>query len=83
VGNPLAVALGHLDLSIEAIREAAALDPGVRTQLLDDLGHVATGIEQAPSQQLGAGRPFEVVERGLDHRGASVSPPVSAALLPA
>ena len=47
VGNPLAVALGHLDLSIEAIREAAALDPGVRTQLLDDLGHVATGIEQA------------------------------------
>jgi len=47
VGNPLTVALGHLDLSIEAIREAAALDPGFRDQLLDDLGHVATGIEQA------------------------------------
>jgi hypothetical protein len=26
-----------------------------------------TGIEQAPAEQLGAGRPRKVVERGLDH----------------
>ncbi len=47
VGNPLTVALGHLDLSVEAIRETHALDPRFRSQLLDDLGHVAQGIEQA------------------------------------
>ncbi|PYP08861.1 MAG: hypothetical protein DMD59_10895 [Gemmatimonadetes bacterium] len=47
VGNPLTVALGHLDLSVEAIRETHALDPRFRYQLLDDLGHVAQGIEQA------------------------------------
>jgi signal transduction histidine kinase len=47
VGNPLTVALGHLDLSVEAIRDAGALDRPFRAQLLDDLGHVAQGIEQA------------------------------------
>jgi len=47
VGNPLTVALGHLDLSVEAIREAGTLDRPFRTQLLDDLRHVAQGIEQA------------------------------------
>ena len=35
------------DLSVEAIRETHALDPRFRYQLLDDLGHVAQGIEQA------------------------------------
>ena len=47
MGNPLTVALGHLDLSVEAIRDAGALDRPFRAQLLDDLGHVAQGIEQA------------------------------------
>ena len=47
VGNPLAVALGHLDLTVDALRDAASLDPGFRARLLDDLAHVADGIEQA------------------------------------
>lgn len=47
VGNPLAVALGNLDVSVEALRDASALDPALRGQLLDDLAHVAEGIEQA------------------------------------
>ncbi|HWC73253.1 MAG TPA: HAMP domain-containing sensor histidine kinase [Gemmatimonadales bacterium] len=47
VGNPLAVALGNLDLSLDALRDASALDPRFRAQLLDDLAHVAQGIEQA------------------------------------
>jgi len=47
VGNPLAVALGNLDLSLDALREASTLEPGLRAQLLDDLANVADGIEQA------------------------------------
>src|SRR5882724_7160502 len=49
VGNPLAVALGNLDLGIDAIRSASAdeLDPAFRTALLADLAHVSEGIEQA------------------------------------
>ncbi|HLZ44965.1 MAG TPA: HAMP domain-containing sensor histidine kinase [Gemmatimonadales bacterium] len=46
VGNPLAVALGHVDLIADGIREAA-LDPGFRAQMLEDLAHVSKGIEQA------------------------------------
>jgi len=47
VGNPLAVALGNLDLSLDALRDASTLDPRFRAQLLDDLANVADGIEQA------------------------------------
>ena len=47
VGNPLAVALGNLDLSVDALRDATMLDPRFRAQLLDDLARVANGIEQA------------------------------------
>jgi signal transduction histidine kinase len=47
VGNPLAVALGNLDLSVDALRDATMIDPAFRGQLLDDLAHVAEGIEQA------------------------------------
>src|SRR6266511_297777 len=47
VGNPLAVALGNLDLSVDALREATSLDPSFRTAVLDDLANVAQGIEQA------------------------------------
>jgi two-component system NtrC family sensor kinase len=47
VGNPLAVALGNLDLSIAAVREATSLDPAFRSAVLDDLANVAQGIEQA------------------------------------
>ena len=49
VGNPLAVALGNLDLGIDAIRSATPgeLDPAFRTALLGDLAHVSEGIEQA------------------------------------
>jgi signal transduction histidine kinase len=47
VGNPLAVALGNLDLGIDAVRTASTLDAAFRASLLDDLGHVSEGIEQA------------------------------------
>jgi signal transduction histidine kinase len=47
VGNPLAVALGHVDLIADGIREAAARDPDSRAQMLEDLAHVSKGIEQA------------------------------------
>src|SRR6266436_1464008 len=49
VGNPLAVALGNLDLGVDAIRNAslAELDRTLRSGLLEDLAHVAEGIEQA------------------------------------
>ncbi len=47
VGNPLAVALGNLDLSLDALRDASTLDPRFRAQLLDDLANVADGIERA------------------------------------
>jgi signal transduction histidine kinase len=47
VGNPLAVALGHVDLIADAVREAADLETAARDQMLDDLTHVSKGIEQA------------------------------------
>ncbi|HEV8263794.1 MAG TPA: HAMP domain-containing sensor histidine kinase [Gemmatimonadales bacterium] len=47
VGNPLAVALGNLDLSIDAVRAATSMDPTFRAAVLDDLSNVAQGIEQA------------------------------------
>jgi len=49
VGNPLAVALGNLDLGIDAIRSAPPgdLDAAFRSALLEDLAHVSEGIEQA------------------------------------
>ena len=47
VGNPLAVALGHVDLVTESLREASALDLGARAEMLEDLAHVSKGIEQA------------------------------------
>ncbi|HEV2671947.1 MAG TPA: HAMP domain-containing sensor histidine kinase [Gemmatimonadales bacterium] len=47
VGNPLAMALGNLDLTVDALRDSTTLDPAFRTQLLNDLAHVADGIEQA------------------------------------
>src|SRR6267378_1912802 len=49
VGNPLAVALGNLDLGLDAIRSAslAELDGTLRSALLDDLANVSEGIEQA------------------------------------
>jgi signal transduction histidine kinase len=49
VGNPLAVALGNLDLGLDAIRSAlpTELDGTFRTALLADLANVSEGIEQA------------------------------------
>ena len=47
VGNPLAVALGNLDLGLDSIRSATDLDGPFRAALLEDLAHVAEGIEQA------------------------------------
>jgi signal transduction histidine kinase len=47
VGNPLAVALGHVDLTADALRAGAALDPAARAQMLEDLSYVSKGIEQA------------------------------------
>lgn len=47
VGNPLAVALGNLDLSVDTIRDTKAIDCEIRDKLLQDLGNVAEGIEQA------------------------------------
>jgi signal transduction histidine kinase len=47
VGNPLAVALGNLDLSVDSIRKAESLEPKFRAELLEDLSNVAQGIEQA------------------------------------
>ena len=47
VGNPLAVALGNLDLTVDALRDATSLDPGFRATLLQDLSNVAEGIDQA------------------------------------
>ena len=47
VGNPLAAALGSLDLSIDSVRAAPWLDPALRAELLQDLANAAGGIEQA------------------------------------
>lgn len=47
VGNPLAVALGNLDLTVDALRDVASLEPDLRATLLQDLANASEGIEQA------------------------------------
>lgn len=47
VANPLTAALASLDLSLDLIRTAAALEPEFRAQLLEELAGVADGMEQA------------------------------------
>ena len=47
VGNPLAVALGNLDLSVDNVRGATSLEPKLRATLLEDLANASEGIEQA------------------------------------
>jgi len=66
VGNPLAVALGNLDLGVDTIRSAtpADLDPTLRAGLLEDLANVAEGIEQAAEYLRSIqDRPFGAVGR--------------------
>jgi signal transduction histidine kinase len=47
VGNPLAVALGNLDLTIDGLRDATSIEPKLRATLLEDLANASEGIEQA------------------------------------
>jgi signal transduction histidine kinase len=47
VGNPLASALGNLDLAIDSLRAVTSLDVGLRGEILQDLANVAEGIDQA------------------------------------
>ena len=47
VGNPLTAALGNLTLSADALRDETSVNPDFRARLLEDLDHVAQGIERA------------------------------------
>jgi len=47
VGNPLAVALGNIDLSMNSVRSAAFLEPEFRGALLEDLANACAGIDRA------------------------------------
>jgi signal transduction histidine kinase len=47
VANPLTAALAGLDLSVELVRSADALDPAFRAELLEELAGVAEGMDQA------------------------------------
>ena len=47
VANPLTAALASLDLSVELVRAAESLDPTFRGELLEELGGVGEGMEQA------------------------------------
>jgi len=47
VANPLTAALASLDLSRELVRTADALEPSFRGELLEELGGVGEGMEQA------------------------------------
>jgi len=47
VGNPLAVALGNLDLTVDALRDVTSLEPDLRATMLQDLANASEGIEQA------------------------------------
>lgn len=47
VANPLTAALANLDLCVDSVRTADQLEPPFRAQLLEELGGVAEGIEQA------------------------------------
>ncbi|HXF95594.1 MAG TPA: HAMP domain-containing sensor histidine kinase [Gemmatimonadales bacterium] len=47
VGNPLAAAAVTLELSLDTLRAAAGLEPGVRAQLLADLAAVEEALDRA------------------------------------
>jgi signal transduction histidine kinase len=47
VANPLTAALASLDLSRELVRAADALEPSFKGELLEELGGVSEGMEQA------------------------------------
>ena len=47
VANPLTAALASLDLSVELVRAADSLDATFRGELLEELGGVGEGMEQA------------------------------------
>lgn len=47
VANPLTAALAGLDLTLERVRAATTLAPGLRDELLEDLGGVGESMEQA------------------------------------
>lgn len=47
VANPLTAALASLDLSVELVRAAESIDPTFRGELLEELGGVGEGMEQA------------------------------------
>ncbi|MGH7754511.1 MAG: hypothetical protein ACREN5_17030, partial [Gemmatimonadales bacterium] len=47
VGNPLTVALGNVELALQAVRGAAGLDPMFRNSLVEDLTDAVQGIHQA------------------------------------
>ncbi|HEV2749627.1 MAG TPA: HAMP domain-containing sensor histidine kinase [Gemmatimonadales bacterium] len=47
VANPLTAALASLDLSVELVRAAESLDATFRGELLEELGGVGEGMEQA------------------------------------
>jgi len=47
VANPLTAALASLDLCLEIVRASDSLDPTFRGELLEELGGVGEGMEQA------------------------------------
>jgi len=47
VANPLTAALAGLDLTLELVRSAEALEPGFRAEVLEELAGVAEGMDQA------------------------------------
>lgn len=47
VGNPLTVALGNLEISVDTLRTEATWSAAMRATLMEDLARVAQGIEQA------------------------------------
>lgn len=47
VANPLTAALAGLDLSLDLVRGAEALEPAFRAELLEELAGVAEGMDQA------------------------------------
>ena len=47
VANPLTAALACLDLSLALVRENVSLDPRFRAELLEEMGGVGDGVEQA------------------------------------
>jgi signal transduction histidine kinase len=47
VANPLTAALASLDLTLDLVRSAAALEPAFRGELLEELAGVGEGMDQA------------------------------------